>query len=160
MGIETILFAAFTGLKAISEMNAANKAAKVNAREGEIVAKEKAKEVRYKAARQTVSFLNSGVTLDGTPQDVLGETFSTGKEDITNIRSNYNNKSKSIISAGRTQAIGTIASGFGMAAAGGSMGSMFDTAGSYLPESALFKMNDAGFGSSAYNMLELKDARG
>lgn len=143
MGIETILFAAFTGLKAISQMNAANKAAKVNAREGELVAKEKAKEIRYKAARQTVSFLNSGVTLDGTPQDVLGETFSTGQADITNIRHNYDNKSKSIISQGRTEAIGTIASGFGNASIAGSMGSMFDAT----VTGAESFMNGTGFGT-------------
>lgn len=160
MGIETIIFAALTGLKAISQMNAAEKQAKNAVREGEIVAKEKAKEIRYKAARQTQSFLSSGLTLEGTAQTILDETFDTGKEDIANIRASYNNKSKNFISAGRTAAIGTIASGFGNAALAGSAGSMFETAGSYLPESASFALNDAGFGNSAYNMLSMKDARG
>lgn len=158
MGWETLIFAAFTGLKAVSQMNAAKKEAKATVREGELVAKEKAKEVRQKVARQTVSFLNSGLTLDGTAQDILGETYSTGIADINNIRTNYTNKGKSQIAAGRTAAIGTIASAAGGMAAG-SMGSMFETAGSYLPESASFGLNKMGFGNEAYNMLDLKDAR-
>lgn len=126
MGWETIVFAALTGLKAVSQMNAAEKMAKSTVREGELVAKEKAKEIRYKVARQTSSFLNSGLTLEGTPQDVIGETFSTGLEDINNIRGNYTAKAKNIISQGRSEAIGTIASAFSGTALGGSMGSMFD----------------------------------
>lgn len=161
MGIETILFAALTGLSAISKMNAAEKQAKQTVREGELVAKEKAKEIRYKVARQTSSFLNSGLTLEGTPNIVIGETFSTGLEDINNIRNNYNTKSKNLISAGRQEAISTIAGGFASAGmGGGSMGSMFQTAGSYMPESFAYGLNNAGFGNDAYSMLEMKDARG
>lgn len=160
MGWETIVFAALTGIKAVSQMNAAEKQAKNAVREGELVAKEKAKEIRYKVARQTSSFLNSGLTLEGTPQDVIGETFSTGLEDVANIRANYTNKSKDIFSKGRSEAIGTIASGFGNTALAGSAGSMFETAGSYMPESFAYGLNNAGFGNSAYSMLELKDARG
>lgn len=161
MGIETILFAAFTGLKAISQMNAAKKQASAVVREGEIVAKEKAKEIRYKAARQTQSFLSSGLTLEGTAQDILGETYSTGIEDIENIRANYTTKSKSIFAEGRTKAIEGIVNDFGGAKAiAGSMGSMFSTAASYLPENSLFSLNQAGFGNAAYEALEKKDARG
>lgn len=168
MGWETLIFAALTGLKAVSQMNAATKQAENAAREGNIVAKEKAKEIRYKVARQTSSFLNSGLTLEGTPQDVIGETFSTGLDDIKNIRAGYNAKSKNFISQGRSEAIGTIASGFGAAAGGnalGSAGSMFEShlptaVGSYLPDSELFKMNSNGYGSSAYDFFDAKDARG
>lgn len=160
MGIETILFAAFTGLKAISQMNAAKKQAKQVVQEGEVVAKEKAKQVRYAAARQTSSFLNSGLTLEGTPSVVIGETFSTGLEDINQIRNNYNTKSKNLISAGRQEAISTIVGSFAGSSMGGSMGSMFETAGSFAPESFAFGLNKAGFGNTAYDMLEMKDARG
>lgn len=140
MGIETILFAAFTGISAISKMSAANKQAKQVKRnaeaeaaskkvEGELVSKEKAKQIRNAAARQTSSFLSAGITLDGTPMDVLNETFSTGIDDITNIGNNYNNsinstisnanaQSKNIMSSARSQVISDIAGSF----AGGSFG--------------------------------------
>lgn len=144
MGIETILFAAFTGLKAISSLRAANSQAKAIAnnatneaaalaRQGTLEAKEKSKEVRYKAARQVSSFLNSGLTLDGTPQDVLGETFSTGMEDLDNIIRGYdtrigntissaNAQSKNVIAQGRNQAINDIVGGFSGMGGGGMFG--------------------------------------
>lgn len=147
MGIETIAFAALTGLSAIQSINQSKKEAAATVREGELATKEKAKEVRYKAARQTVSFLNSGLTLEGTPNAVIGETYSTGLEDINNIRSNYNTKSKNIISAGRTEAIGKIASGFGNFAMGGGGGSMF---GSTMSQPAFGAGTSTYFGNTGW----------
>lgn len=160
MGIETILFAALTGLKAISQMNQAKSQAKSIVAEGNLATKEQAKKTRYAAATQTTNFLNSGITLDGTPNDVIGETFKTGLEDVHNIQSGYNMKAKNAIAAGRSAAISTITSGFAGASLGGSMGSMFETGASYLPESALYGINSAGGGNFAYDALSLKDARG
>lgn len=160
MGIETALFLALSVISASGKMNQAKSAAGQTVANGEIAAKEKAKEVRYKVARQTSSFLNSGLTLEGTPQDVIGDTFDTGLQDIGQIRTNANNQSKNIISSARSEAIGQIAGSFGMAAmSGGSAGSMFETAGSYAPDSFAYGLNKAGFGNSAYDMLSLKDAR-
>lgn len=156
-----VLFAAFVGLKAISQMNAATAQAKQAAQQGTIDAKQRAKEVSFAAARQTASFLSSGITLEGTPMTVENETFNTGKEDVQNIINGANAKSKNIVSAGRSQAIGTIVSGFsGFSSGGGSAGSMFDTTGSYLPESTDYALNNAGFGTDAYSFLDAKDARG
>lgn len=143
MGIETIAFLALSAVSASMKMNDAKKQAEGVAREGELVAKEKAKEVRYKVARQTSSFLNSGLTLEGTPQDVIGETFSTGKEDIGNIQSNYNAKSKNIISSARTEAIGQIAGSFAGASLGGSAGSMFGATSAGVQSA----YNGTGFGT-------------
>lgn len=158
MGIETVLFAAFTGLKALSTMSAAKDQAKQVKRnaeaqalalrtEGELASKEKAKQIRYNAARQTSSFLSSGLTLEGTPQDVLGETYTTGLEDISNISKGYNTKisntissanaqSKSIMSSARSQVISDIAGSFAGSSFGsnfakgvqGSVGNMFNSA--------------------------------
>lgn len=145
MGIETILFASLTGLSAISKMSQARDEAKSITRnaemaneadrvEGELAIGEKAKEIRQKAAAQKSSFLSAGLLLDGTPEVVIGETFSTGLEDIENIRKGYNTRmtsrtsvanaqSKTTISSARTQAIEGIAKNF--ASFGG--GSLFDT---------------------------------
>ena len=160
MGIETILFAALTGLKAISQMNQAKSQANSIIDEGNLATKEQAKKTRYAAATQTTNFLNSGITLEGTPNSVIDETFKTGQADIKNIANGYNTKAKNTISAGRSAAISTITSGFAGASLGGSMGSMFETAGSYLPESTLYGINSAGGGNFAYDALSLKDARG
>lgn len=159
MGIETILFAAFTGLKAISQMNAAEAQAKETVKEGNLAASQEAIKVKYAAAKQTASFLSSGITLEGTPMDVVNETFKTGQQDIDNIRQNYDSKAKQQISSGRSQAIGTIVGGFAGASTGGSIGSMFDTGLSYAPESTLTGLNGSFLTNDAYDALEIKDAR-
>jgi hypothetical protein len=102
--------------KAHSEAQAANKQAKASIAEGNIVAANKAKEVARNAAAQRVSFLNSGLTLEGTPMNVIESTFNTGTEDINQIRNNYNARAKSQIAAGRSAAIGDLANAFAFAA--------------------------------------------
>jgi hypothetical protein len=103
--------------------------AKAAARQGDILAKESEKKTLKLAAAQKASFLSSGLTLEGTPQDVIGETFTLGKEDIGQIKDYYGQQAKNAYSAGRTQLITGIASaagtlaiaGMGLASAGGSL---------------------------------------
>lgn len=161
MGIETILFMAFTGLQAVSGMMNAQSQADAAVKQGNLQMAEKAKQVRYATARQNVSFLNSGLSLEGTPMDVINETFDTGIKDIQAIGANANAQSKNIIGQARTQAIGQIAGAFGgMGGGGGGFGGMATAAGSYLPDTALFSLNKAGFGNDAFSMMEMKDTRG
>lgn len=159
MGIETILFAAFTGLQAISKMNAANAQAKSIVQQGEINAENSAKQTRLKAASANASFLNSGVTLDGTPNLAINDIFDVGLKDVNQIRSNANSSAKNTIAKGRSDAISGIMTNFAGASAAGSMGSMFTTAGSYLPDSFAYGLNSAGGGNLAYDMLSKSDAR-
>lgn len=159
MGIETVIFAALAGLQAVSKMSAAESAAKATIKKGEIDASQSALKTRYAAAKQTASFLASGITLEGTPMDVVNETFKTGKEDVANIRDNANATAKNQISTGRSQAIDSIMGSFKGADIMGSAGSMFDTGLSYLPESASYGLNNMGFGNDAFNALEMKDMR-
>lgn len=182
MGIETIIFASLTALSAASKMNDAKDQAKNITRnataqaqaladQGSLAAKEKAKEIRYKAALQKSSFLTSGLTMEGTPTTVLDETFTTGLEDINNITKGYNNnitntvrnanaQAKSTISSARSQVISDIAGSFAGANLSGSAQSMFNTSLSYAPESFLTGLNGTGLTNNAFDALELKDARG
>jgi hypothetical protein len=84
--------------------------AKAAARQGDILAKESEKKTLKLASAQKASFLSSGLTLEGTPQDVIGETFTLGKEDIGQIKDYYGQQGKNAYSAGRTQLITGIAS--------------------------------------------------
>lgn len=111
MGIETALFIGFQALSAVSSIKQSKAQAKAVIAEGNIAAANKAKEVQLKAARLQSSFLTSGLTLEGTPMSVIESTFDTGIEDIQQIRSNYGNQAKNIISAGRSEALGKLASG-------------------------------------------------
>lgn len=169
MGIETLILGGLSALSAVSSMNAAQKQAQSIAEEGNIATKNLAKKVRYAAGEQTVAFLQSGVSLDGTPDDVIQGTFNTGLEDINLLAKNYNNKSKAAISAGRSQAIGSLVKGFAGASFGGDMmGSFKDSffsglgkaggavgAGSTaIGDSIGFGMNNAGYGMDAYTFLD------
>ncbi len=158
MGIETILFAAFTGLQAISSLMNAQSQADAAVKTGEYNMENEAKKVRYAAARQTTSFLSSGLSLEGTPTDVIQETYNTGIKDIKQIGANANSQSSNFIAQGRSQAIGAIAGGL-KGLPSGSFGAMFDTAGSFAPDSFAYGLNNAGFGNDAYNMLQQKDQR-
>lgn len=128
MGIETLIIGGLIGASALGSMSAAQKQAKANAQEGEIKTKELAKRTRYLAAEREVAFLNSGVTLEGTPMTILNETYDTGIADINQLRANYNAKSKSLIAKGRSEAIQKIVGGAMMAGAGSGMGNMFESA--------------------------------
>lgn len=128
MGWETVLFAAFTGLKAVTQMNAAEKQAQQTVKQGEIDAQQRATRVNYNASQQTASFLASGLTLEGTPMDVVNETFKTGKQDVDNIRQGADAKAKNQIATGRSQVINDIVGSFvGSSLMSGSAGAMFES---------------------------------
>ena len=124
----------------VNQQNA-NYQAQANLDAANLASKEKAKQIRYAAARQTTSFLSSGLTLEGTPEAVIGETYDTGLEDLNQISknasttnsnliniTNMNNKnlissanaqSKQTVAQGRSEAIGAIANGFSSFSMGG-----------------------------------------
>ena len=119
MGVEVM--ALLTIGSSLLQARATNQAAEADAeavvRQGELQGREKAKEVRLRAARQQSSFLTSGLTLEGTPMAAIQSTFATGLEDINQISENTNIRSKNIISTGRTEALsglaGSVAGSFG-----------------------------------------------
>lgn len=111
MGIETIVILGLSLLQADAAISQSEDQAKAVINQANLDAENKAKETRFRAARQQVSFLNSGLTLDGTPMAAIQSTFKTGLEDVNQISSNANAQAKNIISAGRAEAIGKLASG-------------------------------------------------
>lgn len=123
MGIETaiILAVASTALGAMNTMKQASQQAKAVVKTANINAMNKAKQTALKAGAQQTSFLNSGLTLEGTPMGAISETFKTGLEDIELIRSNANTESKNIMSNARMQVFQSILS-TGASVAGGSVG--------------------------------------
>lgn len=125
----------------VNQINAKNQA-QANLDAANLASKEKAKQIRYAAARQTTSFLSSGLTLEGTPDAVIGETYSTGLEDLNQISKNANTtnsnlinitnvtnsnlissanaQSKLTVAKGRAEAIDAIVGGFSNFSMGGS----------------------------------------
>lgn len=76
-------------VQGIMGYSAANKEARLIERQGQLEqeaandeAARHAKEVRRFAAKQKLAFLKNGVQLDGTPLDVLDETFTEGQKEV------------------------------------------------------------------------------
>ncbi len=121
MGIETaiILSVASTALQTFSTLSSAKKEAKATVAQGNIELANKAIDIRRKAASAQTSFLNSGLTLEGTPMAAISNIFGAGQQDIAQMSGLYNTKSKNIISSARSKAISDIAGKVSGFAAGG-----------------------------------------
>jgi len=130
-------FSAYSGMQtaqeqAKAEVSQANLNNQAAVEQGDLENAERAKRTRALAGQQKVSFLNSGLTLDGTPQFALNQTFQTGIDDINLATRNTqraakatsaraNSSASSIIGNARSQAISSLAS-VGVGAAGGPSG--------------------------------------
>lgn len=146
-------------------MSAAKSEAKAVVKQGTLAAKNKATETIVGAAKLRSSFLNSGLTLEGTPNAVVQGAYTTGMDDISQIADNANTKSKNIMSSARTKAITSLITSAAGAFSGSSLGfgdaiqSGVSTAASYLPEGALGELNSLGFGETTFDAFMKKDAR-
>lgn len=164
MGWETLAIVGFQAISGIQGMSAANKQAKAGIQVAEQNAMTTAQNTLRSTGKLTTSFLQSGLTLEGGPMDVLKQAFGQGYTDIGRIKSNADANSKNIVSAARTKALQGLASSAagaaGAAGLGGAANDLFTTAGSYLPDSFAYGLNDLGFGQSATDMLIKSDARG
>lgn len=112
MGIETAIIIGLTVGSGLMKADAAIRKSESDANaavdQADLAAENKGKEVRLKAARQQVSFINSGLTLDGTPMSVIQSTFNVGLEDIDQIQTNAQRVAKNSLKAGRSAAIGSL----------------------------------------------------
>lgn len=113
MGIETAILIGSVALgtaSAVGNYNQSKSAARQTAKEGEIVAANRAEEIKKLAAKQRVSYLKAGLELEGTPQIMMNDTYDKGIADINAIRGSYNQKVKNILTAGRSKLLGDLAS--------------------------------------------------
>lgn len=122
MGLETALLIGFAAAKSYAEVSAAKKEAKGVVAQAEQEANAKAKAVRQKASQAKVSFLNSGLTLEGTPELSIQGILEAGQQDIGQLAANANTKAKTLIGNARTKAILNIGQA-GLTAGMGGMGS-------------------------------------
>lgn len=129
MGLETIAILGLSLLQAHGAISQSEDEAQAVIDRANIDAENKSKETRLRAARQQVSFLNSGLTLEGTPMSAIQSTFSTGIKDIDQITTNANKHAKNIISSGRMQALSHLASGISGSFGGGNIFGASNTGG-------------------------------
>ena len=110
MGWQALAIIGFQALSQVSGINAATKSAKAVAREGEYAAQQVADNTIRTTGKLTTSFLQSGITLEGGPMDVLKQAFSKGYTDISRIQTNANTEAKNIMSGARSKFIEKMAS--------------------------------------------------
>lgn len=152
MGIEVALIMA--AVSAVSSISAANKQAKQVVAQGEVAAMNKAKEVNARTARAQANFLNSGLSLEGTPMAAIQGMYDVGLQDVKQLRSNVNSQAKNIIAEGRNKALSALASSFAMASfAGGgapasnaTSGFVGGASGGFVPGASGGIVNDAFMG--------------
>lgn len=128
MGWETIAIAGFSALQAGNTLKAGQDQGKAIAQQAEQQAQNTADNTVRAAGKLTTSFLQSGLTLDGGPMDVLSQAFAKGNTDIGRIASNANTASKNAVNASRTKALQGLASTAGTAAIGNGIFSGLDSA--------------------------------
>lgn len=106
--------------------------AKAYAREGEEAAMLTAEDTVRHAGDLTTSFLQSGISLEGGPTDVIARAFGRGRTDIGRIEANANARAKTVYSKARTQALdGLVSSAFGQSAMSGMGGIVNDFTGGF-----------------------------
>lgn len=104
---------AITGLqvaKAVSDYNQSKSQARAIREQGKQAAAARAQEIRALAAEQRVSYLASGLELEGTPTSVINDTYNTGLEDIKAINSNTRTQMKNVLKQGQASLLGGLAS--------------------------------------------------
>jgi len=121
MGIETAILVGLSAASAISTIKQGEAEAEAVVDQANIDARNKSKETRAKASRAKVSFLNSGLTLEGTPLNAITGIFDSGIQDINLITGNANKRAKNIMTSARTEAIMGLAQ-TGISAGMGAMG--------------------------------------
>lgn len=127
MGVETAVIAGLSVASAIGNYNQSKSESRQTAKEGVIAAQNRADEIKKLASRQRVSYLQAGLELEGTPQNVINDTYETGIADVNNIIGAYNQKSKNIMTKARADLLGGLAKAGASAFAGG--GSLEDMGG-------------------------------
>lgn len=126
MGVETAVIAGLSVASAIGNYNQSKSESRQTAKEGVIAAQNRADEIKKLASRQRVSYLQAGLELEGTPQNVINDTYETGIADVNNIIGAYNQKSKNIMTKARADLLGGLAKAGASAFAGGeSSGGLF-----------------------------------
>lgn len=158
MGLETIAIIGLTALQARSSMRQAEDQAEAVVSEANINAENRGRQTRMNAARQQVSFLNSGLTLEGTPMAAIQNTFSTGITDINQITTNANKQAKNIMGAARMEAISSFAKmGMGMSFGGGD--NIFSGSNAFGAQGSVSRAI-AGFNDTTINGITSTDAYG
>lgn len=148
MSWETAASTGFQALSAGNKIAQGNAQAEALAQEGMYKEQQISDNTQRTVGKLQTSFLQSGIALDdiGGTQAVIGQAIQQGRTDIDRTATNYNNAAKNAQSTARTQALEGLIQGLGKSSFGG--------AGNGVTNAAAYGLNDAGYGNSAYDLLD------
>jgi len=106
--IGTAVSAGASVIGGIQQKNAADDQAAAAQKESELRARAEARENIALESRQRVAFLNSGVSLEGSPLLVLEESRRRGSENVGSILQSGQTQASSLRASGRSALIGGI----------------------------------------------------
>lgn len=130
MSWETAAYAASSMISASAESKQPRNDAKAIVAEGTIKAQNEALATRARAANLSVSFLNSGLTMEGTPASVVNAAYESGLRDTNRIIDNTNTAAKNTIKAARDKALsGLVSKTLGTSLKGFNFGDTLDDVG-------------------------------
>lgn len=168
MGWETVAVVGLNLLSSAAKSNAAQQQGDVQAasyaQEGANNAKDVADNTVRAAGKLTTSFLQSGIQLEGGPQEVLSQAFAKGNTDIARTAANADAASQNALNAARQKMLESYAS-TGSSLISGLTGGLGGLGGSstkdqFAPTSTdtmAFGLNNAGYGADAYDILSNSD---
>lgn len=104
-----ITVAGLSVAKGIGDFNASKSNARALKEEGKIKIDQRKKEILQLVAQQKVGYVDSGVEFEGTPQNVMQDSYNTGMEDIEALRTSYNTQIKNAMKKARAGLLGSIA---------------------------------------------------
>lgn len=104
MGTGLMIATAVAGVAgSVGSFNAAKSDARATAREAETAMQNRKKEILQLAAQQKMGYLDAGLELEGTPQNVIQDTYNTGLEDIKAMESSANKNIKNKMTMARAE---------------------------------------------------------
>lgn len=158
MGWETGVTSLMSAYQNYQKTNQAEDTANAQVQEGEYKASNIADNTLRTAGKLQTSFLQGGISLDGGPNAVIQQAFAKGTTDINRTLTNANNQSASTINGARTAALSMLSQTF-MGSTGGAAGDSQGVSSglSQLNSSVAYGLNDAGYGNTAYDMLDNSD---
>lgn len=98
--------------KGVGEYNSAKSQNRLLKRQGEQAIENRKQEILQTAARQKIGYIQAGMELTGTAQNVMQDTYQTGIKDIQSLKYNYNQALKNNLTQARASLLGNLASGF------------------------------------------------
>lgn len=145
MGIETAVIAGLSVASAIGNYNQSKSESRQTAKAGAIAAEKRADDIMKLASKQRISYLSAGLELEGTPQNVINDTYETGIADVNNIIGSYSQKSKNIMTKARADLLG------GLAKAGASTMAGNRSSGGLFSALSGISEDSGGWGSGSIN---------